>query len=507
VLTLLLPYAAALVAALVLVWNVALAGRLARIDEAPRNWATLTGLLGLLLIPAVLIRVVGSSLVLGRTIAALAWFWPVVATLVALQAGMTLAQRLGVRALVLPIALYDTLVALGAWVELASGTGTPLPAWLHALPTAVTSAIGYVAGPAALASPFALAPPLLAPAFRARWAINATVRATVALGAFVGVVAVASELPQAMHAVRSFDAYTLVPLRERPEGRPLDVGLRMLGTVGGMPHPQALAWDRALADSADVAVVGVVVTPGTPARGLDSLGRVLDDLRADSVRIVATIGWDREEALRARFAPTSWERSRVAAVDQVVRRLRPDVLVPIAEPYGLGARTVGRLPVARWQALLAECARTARTLRPAMRVLHEASAYDARDSVLAAWAGTRASGLDGVAYVFTPGFRGGSSLEAKLQAVDRWRRARATPAREWVTLAAGNPWVHGELAQDRAIWGVLSWASARPTVEGVLVGDAGDYDTRRGLRGPGGRLRPATASLRRAIRALAPQQR
>jgi hypothetical protein len=36
----------------------------------------------------------------------------------------------------------------------------------------------------------------------------------------------------------------------------------------------------------------------------------------------------------------------------------------------------------------------------------------------------------------------------------------------------------------------------------VIAGDAADYDTRRGLRGPGGRLRPATASVRRAIRAL-----
>ena len=501
-LPLLLPPAALVVAALVVVWNVALAGRLARIDAAPRNWATLTGLLGLLLVPAVLIRVVGSSLVLGRTIASLAWFWPVLATLVALQAGLTLAQRLGLRAIVLPIALYDTLVAAAAWIEYASGTGTPLPGVLHALPAAIAGAIGYVAGPAALASPLAVAPPLLAPAFRARWAINATVRGAVGLGALVAVFAVASELPQAIRAVRSFDAYTLVPLRERPEGRPLGVGMRLLGTVDGAPHPQALAWDLALADSADVAAVGVVVAPGASGRALDSLARVLDDLRADSVTIVATIGWDLDEGLRARFAPTAWERSRVAAVEQVVRRLRPDVLVPVAQPYGTGARTVGRFTTTRWQALLAECARTAHALRPATRVLHEAASYDARDSVLAAWAADTASGLDGVGYVLTPGFRGGASLEARLQAVDRWRRARARPVREWVTLAAANPWVHGEGAQDRAVWGVLAWASARPAVEGVLVGDPADYDTRRGLRGPGGRLRPATASLKRAIRAL-----
>jgi hypothetical protein len=502
VLTLLLPSAALVVAALVLLWNVALAGRLARIDEAPRQWATLTGLLGLFLLPAVVIRIVGSSLVLGRTIASLSWFWPVIATLVALQAAWTLSRRLGVRAVVLPIALYDALVAAGAWVEFASGNGTPLPWWLHAIPTAITSATGYVAGTSALVSPFAVAPPLLAPAFRARWAINATVRGTIALGALVAVLAVASELPQAAYAVRSFDNYTLVPLRERPEDRPLAVGTRLLGTVDGTPHPQALRWDLDLADSVDVDAVSVRVTPRASARALDSLARVLDDLRADSVLIVAAIGYDLDEGLRARFAPTAWERSRIAAVDKVVRRLRPDVLVPASEPYGAGARSVGVLGVARWQAVLRECARTAHALRPAMRVLHEAAAFDARDSALTAWAASRESGLDGIGYAFTPGFRGGASLEAKLQAADRWRRARRTPTREWVTLAAGNAWVHGEVAQERAVWGVLAWASARTSVEGVIAGDAADYDTRRGLRGPGGRLRPATASVRRAIRAL-----
>ena len=502
-LTLLLPYAAAVVAVLVLLWNVGLAGRLARIDEAPRNWATLTGLLGLLLVPAVVIRIVGSSLVFGRTIASLAWFWPTFTTLVALQAGLTLSRRLGLRALVFPIALYDTLVALGAWIELAAGTGTPLPWWLHALPTAIANALGYVTGPAALASPWVIAPPLLAPAFRARWAINASVRGAVAAGALVAVLAVGSELPQAAYAVRSFDNYTLVPLRERDEASPLLVGTRLAGTVHGQPHPQALRLDLDLADTLDVAVVAVRVAPGTPPRALDSLARVLDDLRADSVAIVATIGWDLDEGLRARFAPTAWERARLAAVEQVVRRLRPDVLVPVAEPYGEGARTVGRLPTARWEAILGDAARTAHALRPATRVLAEIAAFDARDSVLATWATSPGSGLDGIGYVLVPGFRGGASLEARLQAADRWRRARGGGGREWVTLVAATPWLHGEVAQDRAIWGVLAWASARPAIAGVVVGDGADHETRRGLRGPGGRLRPATVSVRRAVRTLA----
>jgi len=84
----------------------------------------------------------------------------------------------------------------------------------------------------------------------------------------------------------------------------------------------------------------------------------------------------------------------------------------------------------------------------------------------------------------------------------RAARPDARPGDEWVLLTAGFPWTHGELAQDRGIWGVLAWASARPGIAGVIVGDAGDYGTRRGLRGPGGRLRLANTSLRRAIRGL-----
>jgi hypothetical protein len=249
----------------------------------------------------------------------------------------------------------------------------------------------------------------------------------------------------------------------------------------------------------------VVRASGATPRALDSLARILDDYRRDSALVVLTIGWDLQEALRVQFAPTAWARERNALVAQVVRRTRPDILVPFDEPYGAAVRVTGRLPLARWQAWHADAARTAKALRPRTRVLAGVGAFDARDSALVAWA-MRDTLLDGVAYAMVPGFRGGVNLEARMQAADRWRRGRAAAASathtEWVTLAGGYPWTHGELSQDRAVWGVLSWASARPAIAGVIVGDPGDYDTRRGLRGPGGRLRPAVTSLTRAIRSL-----
>ena len=504
--TIALPLLSMVGALLMLTWDVGLAGRLARVAEAPRGWATLTALTGLLLLPAALIRIVGSSLLDGRTVAALSWIWPLVLTMVAAQAFITLVRRLGARAIVVPIVLYDCILAAAGWVEYAAGHGVALPAELHAVPTAIAGAIGYLAGPAALWSPFAFAPPLLAPAYRARWAVNASVRGLIGLYSVIAIVAFASELPQAVRGVRSFSRWTLAPLRERPADRPLLVGVQILPTLRGIPAPLALRYDTDLADSASVDVISVTVAPsGATPRALDSLSRALDTYRADSTLIAVTLGWDLQEALRVRFAPTAWERERTQLTDQVMRRLRPDILVPIDDPNGMGQMIVGPREASEWQPLLTQLAKTAHTLRPRTRVLAAISTFDTRDSVLAAWATTPRSGLDGIGYVLQPGFRGGVTLEARMQAADRWRAVRTrakVSGEEWVLLTAGFPWTQGELAQDRGIWGVLAWASARPTIGGVIVGDAGDYDTRRGLRGPGGRLRLANTSLRRAIRGL-----
>ena len=508
--TIFLPLAAMIAAVLMLLWDIGLAGRLARVAEAPRGWATLTAVTGLLLLPAALIRVVGNSLLDGRTVSSLGWLWPMVVSLIALQSLVTLTRRLGARTIVAPIVAYNAILATVAWIEYAAGHGVALPAVLHAVPTAAAGVLGYVIGPAALWSPLAIAPPLLAPAYRARWAANASVRGVIALYALVSVVAFASELPQAIRGVQSFSRWTLVPLRERPPDTPLLVGVHILPVLRGTPAPLALRYDTNLADSAAVDAIAVTVAPGgaTP-RALDSLARALDQYRADSTQIVVTVGWSLDDVVRARLAPTAWERERVQLVDQVVRRLRPDVLIPIEDPTGLGNLLIGPREVSEWQLQLTQMAKTAHALRPRTRVLAEIATFDGPDSLLVAWAFSPGSGMDGVGYILQPGFRGGITLEARLQAADRWRALRAAGASpstkagdEWVTLAAGFPWTQGEVAQDRAIWGVLAWASARPAVGGVIVGDAADYDTRRGLRGPGGRLRLANTSLTRAIRGM-----
>jgi hypothetical protein len=68
--------------------------------------------------------------------------------------------------------------------------------------------------------------------------------------------------------------------------------------------------------------------------------------------------------------------------------------------------------------------------------------------------------------------------------------------------AGGFPLVHGELSQERALWGVLAWATSRSAIRGLVIFEASDYGAQLGLRAPGGRVRRVAAAAQRAIRAL-----
>jgi hypothetical protein len=66
----------------------------------------------------------------------------------------------------------------------------------------------------------------------------------------------------------------------------------------------------------------------------------------------------------------------------------------------------------------------------------------------------------------------------------------------------GYPVVHGSASQTNTVWHTLAWATAHPEVAGVIVSEPGDYTDMTGLRAANGRLRPAAAALRRAVRGL-----
>ena len=69
------------------------------------------------------------------------------------------------------------------------------------------------------------------------------------------------------------------------------------------------------------------------------------------------------------------------------------------------------------------------------------------------------------------------------------------------------PWVgiqqaHGEQNQYRTIWEILAWATAQVPIKGLVAYEGGDYNSVRGLRAAGGRLRPATSAILKAEKQL-----
>jgi hypothetical protein len=94
-----------------------------------------------------------------------------------------------------------------------------------------------------------------------------------------------------------------------------------------------------------------------------------------------------------------------------------------------------------------------------------------------------------------------------MRVAQRWMQQFPKPKEHWVFAAGGYPLVHGEASQLRSIMAVLAWATAQSPIKGLVVYEGGDYNTVRGLRAPGGRLRPVTTAVIRAERGLraAPQ--
>ena len=77
----------------IIVWNVVLAGRIAQLRQATRPFATITGLAGMLLIPAFIIAIATTTVITGRAISSVDWIWPAVIVLFAIQSVYALARR------------------------------------------------------------------------------------------------------------------------------------------------------------------------------------------------------------------------------------------------------------------------------------------------------------------------------------------------------------------------------------------------------------------------------
>jgi hypothetical protein len=496
-----LPYAFYALLLLVALWDVFLAGQISQLRRAPRFFRGVTALAGLLIAPAALVAVTSASILNGRAIHVIAWVWPLTLAIFALQAAYAVGKRLVTPFIGVPIAAFDLILAVSAFVRYEAYSGRDPSTTALSIVAAQSSALGLLLGRAALFSPYALQLPLLAPAYPARWRISATVRGTFAVLAMAFTIVFVAELPSALVAVRSYGSYARDRLQERPRGD-FTIGLRVFPDLNDAPPPLALRSDMALVDSIGVGAISVVIDPsGARLAALDSLARTLEDERRDSVMLIVAVGYDREAREAFRRSPAEHMKARLAAVDRIVRRLRPDIILPARDPYTDGARAMGRVPLAWWQEYLRLASVNARRVSNRVRVGVAASAFVGTDSALYAWAARPGSPVDVVGFSFYPSYDGGGSLAARMHVADRWMRG--TTKNHWVFSAGAYPVTHGETSQSRALWGMLAWATSHAPVKGIIVDGAGDYDVVTGLRAPGGRVRPALATIERALAAMA----
>ena len=495
-----LPPAHLALCLIIVVWDIVLAGRIARVQQAPRGFAGLTGVAGLLILPALVVALATTTVITGRAILYVDWIWPVVLTVFAAQAVYALARRLVNPAWGIPIAIYDVIIAATGIVRYLASRGIEPPPPLLLLLTAHTAALSLATTSAAISNPLYLNVPMIAPAFPALRPVTASFRAllsAVALGWSIGI---AFQLPVAVKAVRSYHAHASDRLTERPEGD-FSIGVKLFPDVGSPPPPPAVASDLALADTLTAEVVGIVVVPDVTNQVLDSLARALDQLQRDSTLLIVTVGYRGKLLPELRRVPLD-AKTRIATIRRIVRRLRPDILLPAEDPYGVGERLVGRLQLPVWQDYFTAAAAAAKSIDRRIRIGLSASAFDSRDSALYAWAAGPASPIDILGFSFFPDRRGAEALDAYTRTADRWMAVVPPVKQHWVFAAGGYPLAHGEASQAQAIWAILAWATAHPTIKGLMVYEAGDYGQARGLRSPSGRLRVATVYVMGAMRAL-----
>ena len=487
------------VAMAVLAWDIALAGWIAARREAPRAFTNLTAFCGLLVAPALLVAVATGTETGARTISGIAWLMPTIACAFVLQVLYSLLTRLVSVVVALPILLYDVVIAVIAVGDYLASQQGGAPLQLQAAVSARDVLLGMTVGRAALASPLAMLVPMIAPAYPARWRLSGAMRAVLVLAATALTTLLVLEWPRGIAAVRSYEAAYAEPMQARPAGD-FAIGLRIFPVLDGAPPARAVQADRRLVEQLQPDVVLIVLDEdGWRGGALDSLSRVLQPLRDDSVHIAIAL-----RVARGVVAPDDAERQ--AAVERVLRRIRPDVIFPgLVDPL---PSILGSTPQSSywWRALMLRSAATVKRVRPRTLIGWSASRLDATDSAVYAWASAPASPVSLLGAVSFPSFSGLPAVDARLRAFDRWHQRAveggggAQP--HWLVTVGGLPHAHGDAAQLAAIRHALAWGSRRAWIQAAVIGEPADYDGGVGLRAANGRLRSSVPALSLAARQM-----
>ena len=491
-----MPAAFAILGAALVGWNLALGARVSALPNAGRAFRVLTGLCAFLFVPAFVIGLLTPTAPGARVLEQLAWLWPVVVVAVAAQALWALLGGRASVAVAFPIALFDLVVAWVAVARWLEGHGTLLPAWALAPGMAVSSTGVTVLGEGVFLWSAAVLVPLLVPAAPARTRLSGAWRAFVATGCVVALVLVGSEVPGAYGALTAVDALGAGAMPERAR-TDFAVGMRLFGTLSAAPPASVARHDITLADSLGVTALHLELRPeGATTIALDSMARSIA-ARRDSLVLVVTLDMQDggEQPLRGDDA---WMRERIALIERVVTRLRPNVLLPAegVVPFS-GAGT------ARWWQSYYE--RVARSTRRIDRNIFIALATDAgspADSALCDWVMQDGSPVDAIALSVRAHSDTPARFEGALSSLARWvSMARAVPA-VWLIGVPASPAVAGEVAQQRLVRHALLWGASRVWVRGVIAGDASDALAGTGFRTPGGRSRRALTEVGAALRSL-----
>ncbi len=292
-------------AAAIVIWDIAAAGRIVQSRRATPIFTGATALGALLLVPALVVAVSDTSLVYGRTTEPVAWLWPVVTILFAVQALSALVRGQVNPVLGVPILVYDIVVALVASTRYLDAIGRTPASFMLVLSAAQANALGVIAGSAALSHAAWVFIPMFSPAMpsRSRWRV--TIRVALATAVTVAVAIVLVQLPAAVEAIGSYERYRGDVLTARPDD--FEFGLKVLPDLRSPPPPFAIVSDLQLADSLNMDAIAVVVDPeAARGRALDSLAHVIDNAREDSTTVIVTLGYSRDARAQLRKAPAAY---------------------------------------------------------------------------------------------------------------------------------------------------------------------------------------------------------
>lgn len=494
-----LPLVVVGIAAAVLAWDVALAGWISARREAPRVFTQLTAFCGLLVVPSLVVGIATGTEAGSRTISGITWILPVVAVAFTLQVAYALVTRLVSVLVGVPLLLYNLIlaaIAIGDYLVAQTGTA---PLALQAVVSSRDTIVGITVGRAALVSPLTALVPMLAPAYPARWRLSGAVRAVLVLAATALTTLLVIEWPRGVAAVRSYQVAATEPMQARPRGD-FVLGLRLYPILSGAPPSRAVRADAPLIDAfAPDLVLVVLAQEATRPSALDSLARVLEPLRDDSVRVAV--------ALHLRGRPNATDDlARVASIERVLQRLRPDVLFPALPDPVPTWLDGGALPASWWRQLLTRSAREVERVRPRTVLAWSAARLDATDSAVYAWAARSGSAIDVLGATIYPSFSGLPAVDARLRALERWRTqavSRGGGAQpHWLVTVGGLPHAHGDDAQIAAMRRALAWGSRRPWIGAAIIGEPADYSGWLGLRASNGRQRAAVAAIGMAARRM-----